>query len=183
MSGRTLVGFGFGPIQSGLFLYEAFRCGNFERLVIAEILPELVDAIRASGGTYAINVATAMGVEHHVVEGLEVYNPHVPGDRGALVEAIAGAAEIATALPSVDFFGSGETGDVVDILRHGLTQKADTSGPTAVIYTAENDNYAAENLEKRLATVETPMDRTQCLNTVIGKMSGVSALRTKTWCR
>ena len=32
----TFVGFGFGAIQAGLFLYEAYRSGNFGRLVVAE---------------------------------------------------------------------------------------------------------------------------------------------------
>ena len=39
---RTYVGFGFGAIQAGLFLYEAYRSGNFARLVVAEVLPDLV---------------------------------------------------------------------------------------------------------------------------------------------
>lgn len=43
---RTFVGIGFGPIQSGLFLLEAHRSGNFDRLVVAEIVPEIVDAVR-----------------------------------------------------------------------------------------------------------------------------------------
>jgi len=36
---RTFVGFGFGPIQAGLFLYEAFLSGAFRRLVVAGVLP------------------------------------------------------------------------------------------------------------------------------------------------
>jgi mannitol-1-phosphate 5-dehydrogenase len=175
MSGKTLVGFGFGPIQSGLFVYEAYRSRNFERLVIAEIVPDLVDALRNSGGTYTINIATGTGIEHRVIEDVEIYNPRVPSDRDMLATAIAGATEIVTALPSVDFFGSGEKGDVVDILHRGLTLKADTSGPQAIIYTAENDNQAAGNLKQRLVAAATPLDETQCLNTVIGKMSGVVA--------
>ena len=39
---RTYVGFGFGAIQSGLFLYEAYRSGKFQRLVVAEVIPEVV---------------------------------------------------------------------------------------------------------------------------------------------
>ena len=31
--GRTFVGFGFGAIQAGLFLYEAQQSGAFTRLV------------------------------------------------------------------------------------------------------------------------------------------------------
>ncbi|MBM3790921.1 MAG: hypothetical protein FJW35_11320, partial [Acidobacteria bacterium] len=61
--GKTFVGFGFGPIQSALFLYEAYRSGNFERYVIAEIEAVLVSAVRAAGGRYAINIAHPEGIE------------------------------------------------------------------------------------------------------------------------
>ena len=44
--GRTFVGFGFGAIQAGLFLYEALRSGNFGRLVVGEVLPDVVDTVR-----------------------------------------------------------------------------------------------------------------------------------------
>jgi len=37
---KTFVGFGFGAIQAGLFLYEAYQSGNFGRLVVAEVLPD-----------------------------------------------------------------------------------------------------------------------------------------------
>ena len=40
---KTCVGFGFGPIQSALFLYEAFKSGNFSRFVIAEVDQKTVD--------------------------------------------------------------------------------------------------------------------------------------------
>jgi len=43
---RTFVGFGFGAIQAGLFLYEAYQSDNFGRLVVAEVLPDRVDAVR-----------------------------------------------------------------------------------------------------------------------------------------
>ena len=48
---RTFVGFGFGAIQAGLFLHEAFRSGNFKRLVVAEVVPEIVREIREAGGS------------------------------------------------------------------------------------------------------------------------------------
>ena len=47
---RTFVGFGFGAIQAGLFLHEAHRAGRFRRLVVAEVVPEVVAAVRRSGG-------------------------------------------------------------------------------------------------------------------------------------
>lgn len=173
---RTFVGFGFGPIQAGLFLYEASRSGNFSRLVAAEVVPEVVEAVRRRGA-FRLNVATAHGIERHEVPNVEVFNPRVAADREALVEAVAEASEIGTALPSVNFYGSGKPGDIIDILMAGLQQKTGRAGrPAAVIYTAENHNHAAEILEKALEKNGLSRDKAaatwQCLNTVVGKMSG-----------
>ena len=63
MSEHVFVGFGFGPIQSGLFVKEAFASGNFKRIVISEIDQKLVDAVRADGGSYYVNVAKSDGIE------------------------------------------------------------------------------------------------------------------------
>ncbi len=164
MKNRTFVGFGFGAIQGGLFLYEAFRSGNFDRLVVAEVLPEVVAALRRSGGRYRVNVATPTGLEVHEVTGLEALNPKDPADRAALVAALGAASEICTALPSVDFYSS-----VAPLLAEGLRTPA-------VIYTAENNNHAAELLEAAVRRLQPALpDRYQFLNTVIGKMSGVVA--------
>jgi hypothetical protein len=38
----NFVGFGLGPIQTGLFLYEAFRSGNFQTYTVAEVDDSLV---------------------------------------------------------------------------------------------------------------------------------------------
>ena len=172
---RTFVGFGFGAIQAGLFLYEAFRSGHFDRLVVAEIMPDLVRAVNGNGGRYSVNVATASGIERHEVGGVVLHDPRDTRGREALLEAIAGAAEIATALPSVDVFGTGKPGDVVDVLSAGLRLKAQRNGLPAVIYTAENHNHAAEILQERLCGAMPDEHRKpwQTLNTVIGKMSGV----------
>jgi len=43
--GKTFVGFGFGAIQGGLFLPEAYRSGNFSRLVVSEIDSATVEQI------------------------------------------------------------------------------------------------------------------------------------------
>lgn len=160
---RTFIGFGFGAIQSGLFLFEAFKSGNFDRLVVAEVMPEVVNAIRKNDG-YSINVASASGIEPHRFQGLEIYNPAVSKDWKKLVEAIAEADEIATALPSVDFYDRGET-SVAKLLREGFAKKQNQ----AVVYTGENNNHAAEILEKTVGTYS----NVQFLNTVIGKMSGI----------
>ena len=171
---RTFVGFGFGAIQSGLFLYEAFESHAFERLVVAEVVPEVVDAVRKHNG-YALNVATADGIVAHHVTGVEIYNPLVPADRAALVDALAQAQEIATALPSVDFYDRGQA-SVAALTADAIRCKlADPALPSAVFYTAENNNHAAEILDAilREKTGADYRDRFQVLNTVIGKMSGV----------
>jgi mannitol-1-phosphate 5-dehydrogenase len=175
---HTFVGFGFGAIQAGLFVYEAWRSGNFDRLVVAEVVPSMVEAVRRNNGYYALNVASPSGIKTYKIGPIEILNPHDEHDRRALIEAVADADEIATALPSVTFYGLGKSGDVLDILSAGLHAKtSDERLPAAVVYTAENHNHAAEILTEALAS---RLDggglasaRTQVLNTVIGKMSGV----------
>lgn len=173
---RTFVGFGFGPIQAGLFLYEAHRSDNFGRLVVAEIVPELVAAVRRRGA-FRVNVATRTGVETHEITGVEIFNPLDPDDAAALVEVLAAASEVSTALPSVDFYDRGET-SVARLLAEASKRKAaDASLPDCVIYAAENHNHAAEILERDVRRHAgdrgTEGDRIQFLNTVVGKMSGV----------
>lgn len=174
MGTRTFVGFGFGPIQSGLFLLEAQRSGAFDRLVVAEIAPPLVAAVRANGGRSVVNVARADGIVAEELEGLELRNPRDPADRAALVEAIANASELATALPSIAAFGGADVADAARVLANGLARKLATNGPRAVLYAAENHNHAAEHLEAAVRAAATaPLGPCAFLNTVIGKMSGV----------
>jgi mannitol-1-phosphate 5-dehydrogenase len=172
---RTFVGFGFGPIQSGLFLYEAYRSGNFDRYVIAEVDAPLVDAVRATGGRYQINVADPDRIRQVAIEGVRLCHPADPEDRQELVQAIARADELATALPSVRFYDAGDSSSVVSLLADGLA-KRDPDRP-AILYAAENHNYAAEILADALrARLPAPsLAKIQMLNTVVGKMSGVVA--------
>ncbi len=176
---RTFVGFGFGAIQAGLFLCEAFRSGNFRRLIVAEVMPNAVEALRQSAGKYAVNVAYRDRVEAVEIGPTEIANPHTQPDCKFLVAAVAEAAEIATALPSVAYYTSASPGSVHRILAEGLRRKAVAGGPPAVVYAAENHNHAAEILEHAVLS-EIPRrehdqvhDRVSFLNTVIGKMSGV----------
>ncbi len=164
MTKHIFTGFGFGPIQSGLFVAEAFDSGNFSRIVIAEIDQNLVDAVRQSGGTYYVNVATSNSIEVQQIDNIEIYNPNVPQDKEKLIEAIAQSTEISTSLPSVNFYDTGDN-SVVKLLKQGL----DKSQTAKIIYTAENNNHAAEILEQKVGT----FDNVQFLNTVIGKMSQV----------
>jgi len=62
---------------------------------------------------------------------------------------------------------------VVDILAAGRRGAGPAGCPPAVIYTAENHNHAAEILAERLRQAGGAAPDCECLNTVIGKMSGV----------
>lgn len=174
---RVFVGIGFGAIQSGLFLYEAWKSGRFGRLVVAEVMPGVVEALRRNNGFYTVNIAMTAGIEACEVSPVEILNPLDECDRQLLIEAVGHADEIATALPSVAYYGEGKRGDVLDILTAGFDLKRrDYSLPCAVIYTAENHNHAAEILTcgiESLMKASVKTCRVQVLNTVIGKMSGV----------
>ena len=176
---RTFVGFGFGAIQAGLFLYEAYQSGNFGRLVVAEVLPDRVAEIRRNDGHFAVNIAHDDRVERAQVGPIEIYEPAVAADREQLIQAIADAEEIATAIPSVSFYITNGLGSLHRILAEGLRCKVQQDRPRAVVYAAENNNHAAEILEEAVFT-EIPVEeqagvreKVRFLNTVVGKMSGV----------
>jgi len=180
MTKKTFVGFGFGPIQSGLFLLEAQAGGNFGRFVIAEVDKALVAAVRSNGGRVTVNVAHRDRVEQRVLEEVELYDPAEPADRETLLDAIAASDELATSLPSVKFYdvgahcvGANETTSVAATIAAGLARRK-APKPT-IIYTAENNNHAAEILEQAMLKHAVPLslEGVQLLNTVIGKMSGV----------
>jgi len=176
---RTFVGFGFGAIQAGLFLYEAFRSGSFARLVVGEVAPDTIDTLRRNAGCYAVNVAHADRVEIARVGPVQVENPAATPDIARLVDALAEAEEISTAVPSVHFYAEPGPGSIHRILAQGFRKKAATGGPRAVVYAAENHNHAAEILEAAVfdeipaAEKAAVRGRVCFLNTVIGKMSGV----------
>jgi mannitol-1-phosphate 5-dehydrogenase len=172
------VGFGFGPIQAGLFLYEAFRSGNFSRYIAAEISPDTIQALSDGSGWYSLNIAHSDRVEIARIGPVEIRNPVSEHDRHELVSGVREAAEIATALPSVQFYVTPGRDSIHRILADGLLSKVEAAGPPAIIYAAENHNHAAEMLEAAVLG-EIPESRRKdvkarvgFLNTVIGKMSG-----------
>lgn len=172
---KTFVGFGFGAIQGGLFLPEAYRSGNFSRLVISEIDSQAVAQVRSTKGSYAYNVAERDHLSVEKVEGIEIYNPLVPTDRVKLVEAIASASELCTALPSYTLYDVGEA-SVASLLADGFRQKVDHEDlPSAVVYAAENDARAAARLEQScLKYLSVSLaDRVFFSETVISKMCSV----------
>jgi mannitol-1-phosphate 5-dehydrogenase len=172
MRDHTFVGFGFGPIQSSLFAKEAFASGRFTRIVIAEVDQPLVDAVRSNGGRYTVNIAHVDRIEAVTVENVELLNPDVPEDRQTLVNTLCDATEIVTALPSVKFYDVGDLSSVVALISEGLRNSRSRA---TLIYTAENDNHAAEILEEEIRKEIEDLDNRPCqfLNTVIGKMSQV----------
>jgi mannitol-1-phosphate 5-dehydrogenase len=176
---RTYVGIGFGAIQAGLFLYEAYQSGAFARLLVAEVVPEVVAALRATGGSFAVNIAHARHIESLTLGPVALENPAEAADRERIIAAIAAADEIGTAVPSVATYTTPDTlASVRHLLAEGLRRKAAAGGAPCVVYTAENDNHAAEFLEA-IVMRDIPEDeraavraKVRFLNTVIGKMSG-----------
>ncbi len=179
----SFVGFGFGPIQVGLFIYEAYLTGNFDRITISEINPDLVSSVRNNNGRVRINIAHSDHIEHVDMDGIEIYDPNQIEDRKILVQAISEATEMSTAVPSVKNYVKKSPGSIHNLLIHGFKKKADANGPACVIYTAENNNRAAEILMgavdksyKKKFEVEFDIKNIQFVNTVIGKMCQVVGL-------
>ncbi|MHC4167596.1 MAG: mannitol dehydrogenase family protein, partial [Planctomycetota bacterium] len=151
------------------------------------------DAVRANNASYYVNVARSDGVEALKINDVELLDPNVAADREVLAEVLSQSTEIVTSLPSVTFYKAGGTNSVVSLIARGLE---DSRAEATVIYTAENNNHAAEILENAVIQRdrdlghrivsrasspriegETPSTRScstvQFLNTVIGKMSRV----------
>ncbi len=176
MKEHVFVGFGFGPIQGGLFVSEAFKSKHFKRIVIAEIDRKLVDSIRSNNGRYAVNIAFHDGIATEQIDGIELLNPSVTSDRKELLYALSQATEIVTSLPSVAFYTTGKH-SAASLIEQGL--KTSTARAT-IIYTAENNNHAAEILEKKVKEKLGILENSvQFLNTVIGKMSQVVTEKTE----
>lgn len=171
MAEHVFVGFGFGPIQAGLFAKEAFQSGNFSRIAVAEIDSELVEAVRANGGSYFVNIAKSNGLEVIKIDGIEIYNPNEHKDREFLSDALNCSTEIVTSLPSIAFYDDTDV-SVVSLIAAGLEENC---LPATIVYAAENNNYAAQILEEKVnaKALEPIKHPVQYLNTVIGKMSQV----------
>jgi mannitol-1-phosphate 5-dehydrogenase len=147
--------------------------------VVAEVVPDIVNAVRGAGGRFFVNIAHSDRLEIAEVGPLEIEEPGSESGRRRLVEAISEAEEIATAVPSVQFYTSPSPGSIHRLLAQGLQRKAAAPGPQAIVYAAENHNHAAEILEARVLEEipenerERVSTRVRFLNTVIGKMSRV----------
>ncbi|HGY55351.1 MAG TPA: hypothetical protein ENK44_06610 [Caldithrix abyssi] len=166
---KTFFGFGLGAIQSGLMLLEATKSGNFDRLVIAEINEKLVSEVRHEGNSIIVNIATDSKIEKFHIKNIEVYNPLNAEDVKKIKAAIRCADEMATAVPSIDFYTKGEN-SIVSLLAENINPARQQ-----ILYAAENNNYAAEILYKQIQQIagSEKLVNFQPLNTVIGKMSGI----------
>lgn len=173
---RAFVGFGFGPIQVGLYLYEAMQTGAFDRLVVAYRRPDAIARVRAAGGKLWLNVAHDHGIEHVRVGPIEIYDVGEPADRARIVDALADSGEACTALSSVDDYVSESPGSVHRLLALGLARRA-ARGGRSVVYASENHTRAAAILAGRVASALGPGEReavernAAIVDTVIGKMS------------
>lgn len=166
---KTFLGFGLGAVQSGLMLYEAFNSGNFDRYVLLEVNEEIVDAVRKCGNKIVVNTAKMDGIVKSTLSGLEIYNPNDPADHEAIASSIYDADEMATAVPSVDFYDIGQSS-----IARLLAVNVNPDKPQ-ILYAAENNNYAAEILLDKTHAYHTGdrLRNFQPVNTVIGKMGGV----------
>jgi len=167
---KKFVGFGFGPIQAGLMMYEAVRSGNYDSFTVADVDQSLVDAVRSNHGSAVINIALKNGIASFVLSRINILNPAHAGDRGKLGQALFEADEIATAVPSVDFYDRGGDGSIARL----LAAHVNPSKPQ-ILYASENNNFAAEILREKIIRYvpQEKLSGFQILNTVIGKMSGV----------
>ena len=148
-------------------------------MVVAEVVPEIVSAVRGAGGLFSVNIAYSDRIEIAEVGVLEIVDPRSEIGQRRLVEAVAEAEEIATAVPSVQFYTSPGPGSIHRLLAQGVRRKAATQGRHVIVYAAENHNHAAEILEASVLAEIPEQERARAathvrfLNTVIGKMSGV----------
>lgn len=157
----TFVGIGMGPIQTGIFLSGAAK-GGFDRIVVSEVDQNIKKAVTAAGGKITINIAGSDAIYQEEIPNVEILNPADKDDLEKLVDAAADAEEFATALPNVGVFKH-----IAPWMRRAFEKKPDA---IRYIYTAENNNHAAEILAKEVGGNFT---NTHYLNTVVGKMSGV----------
>jgi len=167
-NGHILAGFGFGPILAGLFFKEAMQSGNFSRLIAGEIDGEIVRALRENDGTYHLNIAAHGTVERSRIGTVEVFDLTDRGDRCEFVKGLSEATEIVTALPSVALYEKGDPAPAEMIAEALSVSRTEEK----IIYTAENNNRAAELLEEAVFS-HGKSGNIQFLNTVIGKMSRV----------
>jgi mannitol-1-phosphate 5-dehydrogenase len=174
---RSLVVLGFGAIGAGLFIYEAMLTGAYAPPLLIDVRADLIGAVRADGGRFAVNIAWPDRVEVATLGPVRLADSSVAGDRQAAIAAIAAADELASALPSVAFYRREAPTSPHRLLAAALQRR--TQGPPLIVYCAENHRSAAALLREavlgEVPAAERPAlaARVRFVDTVIGKMSGV----------
>ncbi len=174
---RKLVGLGFGAIQSGLFVYEAQRTGDYAPPLMVDVRADLVAGLRADQGRVRVNIARADRIDVAELGPIEVADSTVTAERECIIEAIAAADEFASALPSVAFYRSEAVHSPHRLLAEGLRRR--TAAQPLIVFCAENHRSAAALLEEAVLDAvpgverDSVRSRARYVDTVIGKMSGV----------
>ncbi len=174
---RRLVGLGFGPIQAGLFVYEAQGTGAYAPPLVVDVRHDLVAGLRAASGSFVVNIAHPRGIEAAAVGPVEALDSRVSEDRVRVIEGIAQADELATALPSVAFYRSDAPWSPHRLIGEALLRR--TRARPLIVFCAENHRGAASLLEAAVLDGVERVDRAvvasraRFVDTVIGKMSGV----------
>jgi mannitol-1-phosphate 5-dehydrogenase len=171
------AGFGFGAIQAGLFLYEAYRCGQYSPPLVVDVRADLVESLRSNAGHYSLNIARRDRIDTVDVGPVAVADSTQARDRTRIVEAISSADEASTALPSIDFYRTDQPSSPHLLLGEGLTRRR--AARPLVVFCAENHRRAGALLEEAVLESVSPPERDRIrrrarfVDTVIGKMSGV----------
>ncbi len=156
---KIFIGIGAGPIQTGIFVRGAFL-GNYDRIILADVDAELVEAVEKSG-SITVNTATTDSIITDTYKRVEIYNPSNKEDLPKLIKAAAQATALCTALPSTSFYKY-----AAPWLRDAFST---APNQTRYFYTAENSTTAAKELRKAIGD----FPATYYLDTVIGKMSKI----------
>ncbi len=159
MKEKIFLGIGAGPIQTGIFASGASNSG-FDRIVLADVDKELVDAIKLSH-SITVNTAEYDEIIENTYSNIEIYNSNVPEDLEELKRVASHAKVICTALPATSFY---------KFLTPWLKSAFETAPDfQRFVYAAENSTTAAEELKEAIGDFSS----TYYLDTVIGKMSKV----------
>lgn len=176
--GRIFVGIGFGAIQTGLFLREAQRSGNFDRYVVAMRRPDIANAVNEDG-MVTVNIAMPDGIVIESYTDIEARCLSVVEDIAQLEQDLLAAHEISVAVSSVDDYVSDSPNSLHRLIARAVSGKLRGAGPKVLIYSSENHNAAASLLQKAILSALPDADQPaarhvfQTVDTVIGKMSRV----------
>ncbi len=170
MPTECFVGFGFGPIQAGVFAARAVRSGAFGRVVVAEVDPELVHGFRDSQGLYTLNIAGRDRRWPATLGPIELLNPREPRDAETLRWCLRTASDVALAVPSVRRLSGG----IPDNPLAWLASDTGMGDRPVRVYVADNSpgaaTYVADELHRWSKTFGTHR-QFDVRATVIGKMS------------